>query len=640
MANSEAGSSSDAARASGGEYQVFLNFRGPDTRYGFTDFLYYGLVDAGVCVFRDEEELRVGEVIGGNLLRAINNSKIYIPIFSQTYASSKWCLRELAHIVENVSKSEGQKSIFPIFLDVEPEDIKLKTPRYSDALLEHEKKFSVEVKVWRKALAEVDEIKGWNVKKDESQATIVKLVVKRVLEKLKLKQRLVPEHLVGLDDRVKHLTELLDVNHRDVRLIGIYGMGGIGKTTVAKVIFNELLSHFGKCSSFLENVREKMSTEDGIVQLQKKLLSDIADSGSAEGVQESEQGMRRIGEVLSTKKVLVVLDDADNKDHIKRLIGNNSLHSGSRIIITTRNHTILQGWEFKDEIIPYEMLEMDDASTLELFCWHAFRKTFPLDDYHALSSEIVSRMGGLPLAVEVIGSLLNKKDKAFWEETMIKLRNVPEEEILEKLRISYDGLNEHQQQIFLDIACFFFNEKKNDAIYMWANCEFYPVRGIDVLTSRCLIKILDNDKFWMHDQLIDMGRRIVHQESPNDPGKRSRLWIPKEALKVMRTKERKNEVEALEIEGSLDIYAEKIHISNEEFEKFPNLRFIKLNLATFAGDFAKCHSKLKWISLQGPCFDLGVENMYFNDLVVCKLDFICFKDDPKSLDFIKVNQMF
>lgn len=146
---------------------MFLSFRGPDTRYGFTDFLYHGLIDAGVRVFRDEEELRIGEVIGGNLLRAINNSMIYIPIFSRTYASSKWCLRELSHIVDNTSKSEGRKTILPIFLDVEPEDVKLKTPQYNDALLEHADKFPDEVKAWKKALAEVDEIKGWNVKKDQ-----------------------------------------------------------------------------------------------------------------------------------------------------------------------------------------------------------------------------------------------------------------------------------------------------------------------------------------------------------------------------------------------------------------------------------------------------------------------------------------
>lgn len=167
MADSEAGSSSDAAQVLGGEYEVFLSFRGSDTCYGFTDSLYHGLVAAGVCVFRYNDEFRVGEVIGPSLLRAINSSKIYVPIFSRTYTSSKWCLRELAHIVDNVSKSDGEKSIVPIFFDVELDDIRLKTPLYSYALLEHEKKFPLKVQAWRAALAEVGKIKGWNCKKDE-----------------------------------------------------------------------------------------------------------------------------------------------------------------------------------------------------------------------------------------------------------------------------------------------------------------------------------------------------------------------------------------------------------------------------------------------------------------------------------------
>lgn len=144
-------------------------------------------------------------------------------------------------MVNNVSKSKGEKSILPIFLDVEPEDVKLKTP-LNPVLLEHEKKFSDEVNDWRKALEEVDHTKGWNVKENQSQVTIVESVVKRVLEMLEIKQRLLTENLVGLDDRVKDLIELIDVNHCDVRLIAIYGMGGIGKTTIAKFIFNQLCS--------------------------------------------------------------------------------------------------------------------------------------------------------------------------------------------------------------------------------------------------------------------------------------------------------------------------------------------------------------------------------------------------------------
>ncbi|XP_048133973.1 disease resistance protein L6-like [Rhodamnia argentea] len=631
MASSEAGTSSDVEQAIGDEYQVFLSFRGPDTRYGFTDFLYHGLVDAGVRVFRDEDELHVGEVIGGNLLRAINNSTIYIPIFSQTYAFSKCCLRELTHIVDNVSRSNGRKSILSIFFNVEPEDVKLKTSLYAGAFSEHENKFPEEVEKWRKALAEVDEIKGWNVKRDQSQATIVKLVVAKVLEKLELKQKSVTEHLVGHDDRVKHLTELLDVDHPDVRLIGIYGMGGIGKTTIAKVVFNELSSHFGKCCSFLENVRESMSTKDGIVQLQKKLLSDIVSSACAEGVKDSDQGMRRIGEMLRNKKVLVVLDDTDNKEHIEGLIGNGSLRSGSRIIITTRNTTILDVSEFKDKMIPYEMLKMDDALAHQLFCQHAFGKDFPLDDYQGLTREIVSTTGGLPLAIKVIGSVLYQRNKAFWKETLVRLRNVPEEEILKKLKISYDDLDVFQKQIFLDIACFFVNESKADAIYMWTNCQFYPERGIEVLTRKCLIKTLDNDKLWMHDQLIDMGREIVRQEGPSDLGKRSRLWSAKEALEMIRTKERKGEVRVLEISG-LD---GSIEITNEDFERLPNLRFLKLCYGDFVGDFAKCRSKLRWISWYPALQDFRAVNFYLDHVVVFKLHWSRFTDDSKAWDLIK-----
>lgn len=81
--------------APGGEYQVFLSFRGTDTPYGFTGSIYHALVDASIRVFRYEDELRVREVIGRELLRAINNSILYKLIFSRIYATNKWRLLEL-----------------------------------------------------------------------------------------------------------------------------------------------------------------------------------------------------------------------------------------------------------------------------------------------------------------------------------------------------------------------------------------------------------------------------------------------------------------------------------------------------------------------------------------------------------------
>ncbi|XP_039156266.1 TIR-only protein-like [Eucalyptus grandis] len=126
MATSETGTST--SNPFGGEYQVFLSFRGPDTRRGFADTLYHALSEAGIHVFIDNEEIRPGERIDGELLRAINDSRLYIPIFSPNYASSYWCLCELAKMVENISnprEDETKKVILPIFYDVKPDDVKL-----------------------------------------------------------------------------------------------------------------------------------------------------------------------------------------------------------------------------------------------------------------------------------------------------------------------------------------------------------------------------------------------------------------------------------------------------------------------------------------------------------------------------------
>ncbi|XP_039165784.1 disease resistance protein RUN1-like [Eucalyptus grandis] len=273
------------------------------------------------------------------------------------------------------------------------------------------------------------------------QVEIVKSIVENVLEKLEIKQKEVHRHLVRLDDQVEQLTWLSAMDQRDVRLIANCGMGEIGKITMAKVIFNQLSSHFGRCCSFLEDVRVGSSTEEGKVRLQKKLLYDIVGSRLAEQVKDSEQGKKRIREVLHIKEVLLVLDDVAKEQHIEHLIGNYSLCSGSRIIITTIDKTIPLDEGFNGKIRQYEMLDMDARHALQLFCRHAFGTNSPSNDYCWLSNDIVSSVGGLHLAIEVIGSSLKRKNKAVWKEMLDNSKNVPEEEILNKLKISYDGLD-------------------------------------------------------------------------------------------------------------------------------------------------------------------------------------------------------
>ncbi|XP_039166922.1 toll/interleukin-1 receptor-like protein [Eucalyptus grandis] len=146
------------ARASEVQYDVFLSFSGADTRFDFTSFLNRALNNAGICIFMDEDAIKVGDKIGETILQAIDNSKIYIPIISQTYLDCKWCLIEFERMMNNVSQSEGRKKIFPIFYKVKPGDVKHRTPS--------PKNLSSEVKLgaFKETLAKVGKIKGWKVK--------------------------------------------------------------------------------------------------------------------------------------------------------------------------------------------------------------------------------------------------------------------------------------------------------------------------------------------------------------------------------------------------------------------------------------------------------------------------------------------
>lgn len=645
MANSDAGTSS--GKAGGGQYQVFLNFHGPDTRDAFADFLYQDLVENCIHVFMDDEELPVGEEIGRELLQAIDNSQIYIPIFSRNYASSKWCLRELARMVDNTSKSE-EKKILPIFYDVEPKDVDLKTPLYRMAIEkhkeDHKEKFPNEGESWEDALKKVDKIKGWELKKCKSKAELMKLAVKEVLHRLKRKHKIVTKDLVGLDDRVAEVLELLDVNCSDeVRLLKVHGMGGIGKTTLAGAVYNELCSRFGKCCAFLDNIRET-SKEEGLLWLQKKLLREIASSSSAEVIKGVDDGRERIEETLGGKKVLIVLDDVDEEEQIKNLIGQRRLHPGTRVIITTRNTSVLEFIEQRMArernemnsdhalpIQPYEMKEMNFDDALQLFKRYASVDSSKAKDFDSLSRDIINTTGFLPLAIEVIGSLLFGKPKAKWEDTLKRLKKMPHKRVQEKLMISYEALNYHQREIFLDVACFFINEDMMNAKYMWEACGFDPTLEINVLVEMSLIKIKDNDKFWMHDQLRDLGRDIVRRKNPKNFEKQTRVWTSEDFLDFVRTEERYEDVEALDLQ-----WFSNISISHEEIGRFKSLRFLRLSYGAICGGFTVSLPKLRWISWHSD-YQVGIgPSMHSKNLVVLELFNNRFPDDSEVWDLIKM----
>jgi hypothetical protein len=333
---------------------------------------------------------------------------------------------------------------------------------------------------------------------------------------------------------VQAITSLLRVGADDVRMVGIWGMGGMGKTTISKAIYNQFFHSFeGK--SFLANIRETSKQIDGQVRLQEQLLSDILKTGKIK-VNNVDRGITMIKERLRDRRVLVILDDVDELEQLNAIARSRDWFGpGSRIIITTRDEQLIKVLEV-DEV--YTAQELSENESLELFSWHAFRNSYPTEDYMDLSRSVVAYSGGLPLALEVLGSFLFSRSMQEWKSALEKLKRIPNDQVQAKLRISFDGLSDStQKDIFLDISCFFIGIDKNYVIQILDACNFFAEIGISVLIQRCLLSVGERNKLIMHDLLRDMGREIVREECPKIPEKRSRLWLHEDAIDIFAKQE-------------------------------------------------------------------------------------------------------
>ncbi|XP_034886928.1 uncharacterized protein [Populus alba] len=167
-------------------YDVFLSFRGENTRRSFTDHLYTALCRAEIRTFRDDDGIRRGEKIDLEIKKAINETKLSIIVFSKDYASSRWCLDELAMIMER-RRTVGH-IVFPVFYDVDPSEVGTQTGRYGEELAKHEIRFKDQmekVEGWRKALKEVAYMEGM-VLEDGYESKFIESIVKEIADKLNL----------------------------------------------------------------------------------------------------------------------------------------------------------------------------------------------------------------------------------------------------------------------------------------------------------------------------------------------------------------------------------------------------------------------------------------------------------------------
>ncbi|XP_028791686.1 TMV resistance protein N [Neltuma alba] len=501
------------------KYDVFPSFHGEDSRLSFVSFLRGSLHERGIRVFMDDEHIRTGEEITPALIKAIRESRIAIIVFSENYANSTFCLQELVEILK-CFKEEG-RLIYPIFYYVDPSELRRPRASYAEALARLEERFKdnkQQVENWRLALSQAANLKGCHLKAKiaNEQEHITKITNEVSARINRIHNHLhVTQYPVGLVSRVKEVVSHLDLwSTKKNKMVGIVGPGGIGKSTIARALYNLIADHFeGLC--FLPNVREKSRMPNGLAHLQETLLCKLVKEKDLK-LGDLHEGIPVIKHRLGHKKILLIIDDVDELKQLEALAGSCDWFGlGSRIVITTRNKQLLASSHVKSI---YNVRELHDEESLQLLCWHAFKKENVESDFMEASKRAIRYCCGFPLVLKVIGSHLCGRGVNEWHSALDQFKRIPQGEVLEVLRLSYDALGEFEKEIFLHLACFSKGEELGEVKGMLLCLYGIPLDNvINVLVNKSLIRI-EGDQVLMHDVIEDMGKEIVRQESPNEPG--------------------------------------------------------------------------------------------------------------------------
>ncbi|GLJ30475.1 hypothetical protein SUGI_0603170 [Cryptomeria japonica] len=476
------------------------------------------MVERGCRAFLDREEIKGGDSIPFAIRNAICSSLVQIAIFSKGYAESSWCLDELHLMLQ-----QTDALFIPFFYDVQPWElrhIKDEKSQYGVAFSDYRSKgrYLDKLDEWKNALKSAADVSGYELSHSSHQYNLCENIVSRVLQLVQERRNSKPlnvaKYPVGLADLIQDFESCCTGK---VMIAGIYGLGGSGKTTLAKELFNRKRSDY-HAASFLSDVRESHANRD-LQCLQSQLLKDLFPKDSE--ISSVHHGIGELKDRLGRARhlhFLIVLDDIDHQDQLDALLPEGMLSSSSLVIITTRDQSILMGADIR-----YKMKELNRDRAKELFCSHAFRIGDPPIAYEKLVESFVEFCGGLPLSLKILGAHLYGRDEYYWQLQLEKVKKIQPKDIMQRLKISFDGLDQEEKHIFIDIACLFNKKKKSNlkskAILVWNLSGWSAKHAVQTLQDKCLIEV-SWFKFEMHDHLRDLGRQMADELGP------PRLWRP------------------------------------------------------------------------------------------------------------------
>ncbi|KGN61295.2 hypothetical protein Csa_006535 [Cucumis sativus] len=492
------------------------------------------------------------------------------------------------------NKLRGQV-VLPIFYKVDPSEVRKQSGKFGEEFAKLEVRFSSEkMQAWREAMISVSHMSGWPVPKKDDEANLIQRIVQEVWKKLNrgTREMRVPKYPVGIDRQVNNILSQV-MSDEIITMVGLYGIGGIGKTTLAKALYNKIADDFEGCC-FLINVREASNQYRGLVELQKELLREILMDDSIK-VSNLDIGISIIRDRLCSRKILLILDDVDTSEQLEALAGGHDWFGpGSVVIATTRNKHLLAINEFD---ILQSVQGLNDVEAFELFSWHAFKMSCPSSHYlYLISKRAVSYCKGLPLALEVVGSFLYSIEPSKLKLILDEYENqYLDKGIQDPLRISYDGLEDEVKEIFLYISCCFVGEDINKVKMKLEACGCLCLeKGTTKLMNLSLLTIDKSNRVEMHNLIQHMGRTI-HLLKTSTSHKRKRLLIKDDAMDVLNGNKEAKGVKAIKLSFPK---ATELDIDSRAFEKVKNVVVLEVgNVTSSKGtDLEYLPSSLRWMN--------------------------------------------
>ncbi|KAK4344376.1 hypothetical protein RND71_037470 [Anisodus tanguticus] len=441
----------------------------------------------------------------------------------------------------------------------------------------------------------------------------------------------VKNNMVGRnDERERLLDDLTRGYSGELKVIPVVGMGGIGKTTLAKEVYNDA----SICSHFDVRAWATVSQQHNVKDILVSLLNSTKEKNDTVYMKDEAELADMLQKRLKSRRYLIVLDDMWSGkawDDVRLCFPNEN--KGSGILLTTRNTEVASAAGTENLSLQMGVMDLDES-------WNLFQsivfsnEEIPSDEFETIGKQIVDKCQGLPLSVVVVAGLLSKSERTIedWEsvakDVKLFVTNDPDEQCLHVLRLSYNHLTSDLKSCLLYFGVFPEDSEISTErlVRLWVAEGFLkPEKDLEGeaenclqdLVDRCLVlvrkKSLDDSKIKsckVHDLIYELCLREVRSQNifvMKDCGSYWTLGIPGHLIRRQTDDEDNNLLKQTRSVFFCSNYV-YYHTLNPVLNHFNLLRILDLSLKRL-WDFPPeilCLIWLRYLAMWGD-FDIPSE---------------------------------